>query len=179
MGFCCCVFVFYFCEEPFYVKAPRNLSQHLCSVELQDTLILSNTFVNRWGNWNKVIFKFMVEVGFKPRAFEPLLQSSRIQIRQAKLPTLTAIIWMFQGNSVFKKYILWPLWVRISIRHSICHTETNSHRISNRALCPIDIKGKKGTLNFYSFCTKMPNRNGCTAQASNPGVWSFQNPAHN
>lgn len=31
----CCV-VLYFCKEPFCVKAPGNISQRLCSVELQD-----------------------------------------------------------------------------------------------------------------------------------------------
>lgn len=30
--------------------------------------------------------------------------------------------------------------------------------------------------NFCSFCTKVPNRNGCTLKPGNPGFWSFQNP---
>lgn len=82
----------FFCEGSFDVKAPDSISQRLCPMELQDTLILSNTLVYKQGNWNKVIVKFMVELGLQPRSPEPVLQSSRIHLRQAKLPTLTAIV---------------------------------------------------------------------------------------
>ena len=95
-------------------------------------------FVDRWRNGSKVSIKFLLKVRLKPRSPKPLLQSSKIQIRQAKPPTLTAIVWMFQGNSVFKKYFLRPLWV-FSI--SVCLYV--SHRIADRVLCPTDLKGKR------------------------------------
>ena len=95
-------------------------------------------FVDRWRNGSKVSIKFLLKVRLKPRSPKPLLQSSKIQIRQAKPPTLTAIVWMFQGNSVFKKYFLWPLWF-FSI--SVCLYV--SHRIADRVLCPTDLKGKR------------------------------------
>lgn len=73
----CCDSVVYFWKEFFYVKAPRNISQHLWSVELWDTLILSNTFADRWGNWNKVTLKSMVELELKaPEAFLELENSN-------------------------------------------------------------------------------------------------------
>ena len=46
MGFCycVCVYVCVFGKETLFVKSPRSISQHLCSVALRDTLILLNTF---------------------------------------------------------------------------------------------------------------------------------------
>lgn len=65
---CCCVTGFGFCEETSYMSAPSSISRHVCSVELQNTLILSNTIVYRQGNHNKVTVKFMVDLGLKPRS---------------------------------------------------------------------------------------------------------------
>ena len=133
-----CVYVCVLVKKPF-LSCLLEISPSICVLGHFGTLWFCGIlFVDRWRNGSKVSIKFLLKVRLKPRSPKPLLQCSKIQIRQAKPPTLTAIVWRFQGNSVFKKYFLWPLWV-FSISVCLCV----SHRIADRVLCPTEVKGKR------------------------------------